>query len=192
VVESVYDAFVDKLVKRAGELRVGDGLDPNTQVPPLLDEAQLRRSLEYIELAKKEGARMLVGGKRLSGGAFDEGWYVAPTIFADVKPAMRVAREEIFGPILGVIKVKDFDEALRVANDVEFGLSAGLATRSLAHAMEFARRSEAGVLHVNNPTAGLELQAPFGGLKSSSSGYREMGKAAIEFYSTVKTVYVDV
>jgi aldehyde dehydrogenase (NAD+) len=192
VVDAVHDAFIEKLLKRTSELRVGDGLDPQTQVPPLLDETQMQRALDYIALGQKEGAKLLVGGKRLAGGPYDEGWYVAPTVFADVKPGSRLAQEEVFGPVLAVVRVKDFDEALHIANGVEFGLSAGLSTRSLARTLEFARRSEAGVLHVNNPTAGLELQAPFGGMKSSSSGYREMGRAAIDFYTSVKTVYVDI
>jgi acyl-CoA reductase-like NAD-dependent aldehyde dehydrogenase len=191
VLQSVYDAFMEKLVKRTTDLRVGDGLDSNTQVPPLLDETLLNKSLEYIALAQQEGATLLVGGKRLTGNHYDDGYYVAPTIFANVTPQMRIAREEIFGPILAVIKVKDFNEALTVANKVDFGLSAGISTRSLATWIDFARRIDAGVIHVNNPTAGLELQAPFGGCKMSTSGSREMGRAAIDFYSMTKTVYVD-
>ena len=192
VVDAVYESFVEKLLRRTAELRVGDGLDPQTQVPPLLDETQMKRALDYVALGRKEGATLAAGGGPLAGGAYVNGWYVAPTVFTDVKPGSRLAQEEIFGPVLAVVRVKDFDEALRVANDVEFGLSAGLSTRSLARSIEFTRRSEAGVLHVNNPTAGLELQAPFGGMKASSSGYREMGRAAIDFYTSVKTVYVDI
>lgn len=191
VVDAVHDVFLEKLVQKATGLKVGDGQDPATQVPPLVDETMLGRTMEYIAAGQKEGARLLAGGKRLTGGVYDEGCYVAPTVFAEVNPTMRIAQEEIFGPVLSVIRVKDFDEAIRVANSVEFGLSAGLSTRSLSQGLEFARRAEAGVLHVNNPTAGLELQAPFGGLKSSSSGYREMGRAAIDFYSQVKAVYLD-
>jgi alpha-ketoglutaric semialdehyde dehydrogenase len=191
VLESVYDAFMEKLLKRTTDLRVGDGQDPNTQVPPLLDETLVKKSLEYIALAQQEGAKLVVGGKRLTGNHYDDGHYVAPTIFTNVTPQMRIAREEIFGPVLAVIKVKDFNEAVTVANNLEFGLSAGISTRNLATWIEFARRTEAGVLHVNNPTAGLELQAPFGGCKMSTSGSREMGRAALDFYSTIKTVYVD-
>ena len=192
VVEALYDAFLEKLVKRTKDLRVGDGLDSNTQVPPVVSDGQLKSILEYVEIGKREGAKLLVGGSRLSGNGYDEGNYLAPTLFADVTPTMRIAQEEVFGPVLAVIKVKDFKEALQLANTSQFGLSAGISTRSLDKAFEFARRIDAGVLHVNNPTAGLELQAPFGGCKCSTSGSREMGKAAIDFYSQIKTVYLDV
>ena len=191
VVESIHDAFVEKLAKRTADLRCGDGLDGNTQIPPLLDDSFVQRTLDYIGQAQKEGAKLLVGGKRLTDGPHAEGNYVSPAVLADVKPTMRIAKEEVFGPVLAVIKVKNFEEALQVANDVDFGLSAGISTRSLSSSMDFARRIDAGVVHVNNPTAGLELQAPFGGCKNSTSGYREMGKSAIDFYSQVKTVYVD-
>lgn len=191
VLESVHDAFLDLLTKRTADLRMGDGLDSNTQIPPLIDEGQLKQVMEYVTIGQKEGARLVVGGKRLSGGIYDEGNYMSPAVFAGVTPNMRIAKEEIFGPVLAVMKAKTLDEAIRVANDVEFGLSAGIATRSLATSLEFARRIEAGVVHVNSPTAGLELQLPFGGCKCSTSGYREMGKAAIDFYSLTKTVYVD-
>lgn len=192
VVDKVYDQFVEKMTAKASGLKVGPGLDASTQVPPVIDEKQLRGILDYVEIGRAEGARLAAGGTRVTGAACDKGWFIAPTVFVDVRPEMRIAQEEIFGPVLAVIRVKDFDEALRVANQIDFGLSAGISTRSLGSSMEFARRSEAGVLHVNNPTAGLELQAPFGGFKCSSSGYREMGRSAIDFYSSVKTVYVDM
>lgn len=183
--------FMERLVKKTGEIRVGDPLDAQTQVGPVIDEKQLENILKYIEIGRNEGAFVAVGGKRLRGGLYDEGWYMSPAVLTGVTREMRVAQEEIFGPVLSVMEVKDFDEAIEVANGVEFGLSAGVATRSLARSLEFARRIEAGVVHVNNPTAGLELQAPFGGCKCSSSGYREMGRSAIDFYTQVKTVYVD-
>lgn len=191
VPESIHDAFVDKLVKRTAELKVGDGLNAETQVCPAVDEGQLNTILKYIEIGKNEGARLLVGGQRLKGGIYDEGWYVSPAVFVGVTPKMRIAQEEIFGPVIGVMKVKDFNEAMTIANDVTMGLAASISTRSLSNSLEFARRIEAGVVHVNSPTAGLELQVPFGGMKDSSSGYREMGRSAIDFYTAVKTVYVD-
>jgi alpha-ketoglutaric semialdehyde dehydrogenase len=191
VLESVHDAFVEKLLARTAQLKVGDGLDPNIQIPPVIDEAQLRIILNYIDIGKSEGATLSFGGGRLKGGIYDEGWYVSPTIFTHVTPKMRIAQEEIFGPVLCVIKARTLDEALQIANDVPFGLAASICTRSLAHAMEFSRRIDAGVIHVNNPTAGLELQLPFGGCKCSTSGYREMGTAAIEFYTQTRTAYVD-
>ena len=191
VLESVHDAFVEKLVKRTGEVRVGDGLLPETQVGPVIDEKQLESILKYVEIGRNEGAKLAIGGQRLKGGVYDEGSFMSPAVFTGVTPSMRIAREEIFGPVLAVIKAKNLDEAIGIANDAEFGLSAGISTSNLATSLDFARRIEAGVVHVNNPTAGLELQLPFGGCKCSSSGYREMGKAAIDFYSLVKTVYVD-
>lgn len=191
VVEKIYDAFVEKLVERTSELRIGDGLDAQTQVCPMLDETLLNKTLQYIEIGTREGAKLRVGGQRMTGGGFDEGWYVSPAVFTGVTREMRIAREEIFGPVVAVMKVKDFDEAIEIANDVEYGLAAGIATRSLGKSLEFARRIDAGLIHVNNPTAGVELQLPFGGLKNSTSGYREMGKSALDFYSQIKTVYVD-
>ncbi|HLX62434.1 MAG TPA: aldehyde dehydrogenase family protein [Planctomycetota bacterium] len=191
VLEKVYDEFVDKVVARSKSLRVGDGMDPKTEVCPVIDERQCKKILDYIALAKNEGARCLVGGERLSGGIYDHGCYISPAVFADFKPDSRFAQEEIFGPVLGVIKVKDLDEAIAAANRTEFGLASGICTRDLKAAMEFARRSDAGMIHVNSPTAGVELQAPFGGCKDSTSGSREMGKSALEFYSQTKTVYVD-
>ena len=191
VLESIHDAFVEKLIKRTSEVRVGDGLLPETQVGPVIDEKQLESILKYVEIGRNEGAKLAVGGQRLKGGAYDDGSFMSPAVFTGVTPSMRIAREEIFGPVLAVIKAKNLDEAITIANDADFGLSAGISTSSLATSLDFARRIEAGVVHVNNPTAGLELQLPFGGCKCSSSGYREMGKAAIDFYSLVKTVYVD-
>lgn len=191
VLESVHDAFVAKLLARTAQLKVGDGLDPNIQIPPVIDEAQLKVILDYVSIGKSEGATLACGGGRLSGGIFDEGWCVSPAVFTQVTPKMRIAQEEIFGPVLCVIKAKNLDQAIEIANDVPFGLAASICTRSLASAMEFSRRIDAGVVHVNNPTAGLELQLPFGGCKCSTSGYREMGTAGIDFFTQTKTFYVD-
>ncbi|HEV8605144.1 MAG TPA: aldehyde dehydrogenase family protein [Tepidisphaeraceae bacterium] len=191
LLEPIHDTLLDKLVKRTAELRVGDGLDPNTQIPPMLDENFFKQSLDAIATAQKEGAKLLVGGKRLTGGIYDDGFYLSPAILSNVTPTMRIANEETFGPVLTVIKAKDFDDAIKIANQSHFGLSAGLSTKNLSRSLEFARRLESGVIHINNPTAGLELQAPFGGCKMSTSGHREMGSAAIDFYSQLKTVYMD-
>ncbi len=191
VLDRVHDEFVEKLVERASSLRVGDGMDPETEICPVIDEAQLEAILGHIEAGKSEGARLLTGGERLSGGVYDDGWYVSPAVFGGVEPGMRIAQEEIFGPVVSVIKVKDFDEAIEVANGIEYGLSAAISTKSLAASMEFARRIDVGLVHVNSPTAGVEIQIPFGGMKDSTSGYREMGKLAFDFYSQWKTVYVD-
>jgi acyl-CoA reductase-like NAD-dependent aldehyde dehydrogenase len=191
LLEPIHDALLDKLVKRTAELRVGDGLDPNTQIPPVLDESLFKKITDYIALAQKEGAKLLTGGKRLTGPQFDDGFYLSPAILSNVTPNMRIAQEEVFGPVLTVIKAKDFDDAIKIANQSQFGLSAGLSTKNLSRSLEFARRLESGVIHINNPTAGLELQAPFGGCKNSTSGHREMGSAAIDFYSQLKTIYMD-
>ena len=191
VLEGVYDAFVEKLVKRTAEIRVGDPLLAETQVGPVIDENQLDSILRYIEIGRGEGAKLAIGGTRLRGGIYDEGWYMAPAVFTEVTPRMRIAQEEIFGPVLAVMKARSFEEAIGIANDIEYGLAGSISTRSLLHSLEFARRIDAGVVHVNSPTAGLELQMPFGGWKHSTSGYREMGKSAIEFYTQIKTVYVD-
>ena len=190
VLESVHDAFVERLLARTAQLKAGDGLDPGIQIPPVIDEAQLNIILNYIGIGKSEGATLACGG-RLAGGIYDDGWYVSPTIFTHVTSKMRIAQEEIFGPVLCVIKAKNLDEAIAIANDVPFGLAASICTRSLVSALEFSRRIDAGVVHVNNPTAGLELQLPFGGCKCSTSGYREMGTAGIDFFTQTKTFYVD-
>lgn len=191
VMSGIYDRFVAALVERVRALRIGDGLDANTQVGPVVCEDQLRAIMDYVESGVREGAKLLVGGRRLSGGIYDDGWYMSPAVFVDVTPAMRIAREEIFGPVLCVMKADSLDHAIALANDTDYGLSASISTRSLAMAMEFARRIEAGVVHINSPTAGLEPNVPFGGLKDSTSGYREMGLEAIRFYTQLRTVYVD-
>ncbi len=191
VLEKSHDEFVEKIVKRTQALRIGDGMDPKTEICPIIDDNQLNKILEYVALGKKEGATLLTGGERLTSGAYADGHYMTPAIFSGMKPGMRTEQEEIFGPVLGIIKVKDLDEAIAVANKIDFGLAAGICTGNLKAAMEFSRRSDAGLIHVNSPTAGVELQSPFGGCKESTSGYREMGKAALDFYSQTKTVYMD-
>ncbi len=165
VLEKVYDEFVEKIVARTKALRVGDGMDPKTEVCPVIDERQCAKILGHIARAKSEGARCLVGGERLSGGVHDLGCYISPGVFVDFRLDSAFAQEEIFGPVLGVIKVQDLDEAIAVANRTEFGLASGICTRDLKSALEFARRSDAGMVHVNSPTAGVELQVPFAAAK---------------------------
>jgi aldehyde dehydrogenase (NAD+) len=147
--------------------------------------------LDYIEIGKREGARLLAGGEKLKGGEYDQGFYVAPTVFDEVRPDMRIAQEEIFGPVVGVIEAKSFEEAVTLANQSRFGLSASVVTRDLGLALRFIREIDAGIVHVNSQTAGAEPQVPFGGFKHSSSGSREQGKAAREFFTQIKTVYLD-
>lgn len=191
VVESVAGEFTKKLVEKVKALKIGPGNDPEAYFGPVVSEGQMQTILEYIERGRKEGAKLLCGGERLKGGLYDKGWFVAPTVFGDVKPKMTIAQEEIFGPVLAIISVKDFDEALKVANDVPFGLSASLFTRNLNRALDYVQQIEAGLIRVNGETAGVEPQAPFGGMKGSSSYSREQGQAAREFFTQVKTVYLD-
>ncbi len=187
----VLDEFTGKLVAGVEEIKVGNGLEEGVQVGPSIDEDQLNTVLEYIEIGKQEGAKLLAGGRRLTEPPLDKGYFVAPTVFGDVTNDMRIAREEIFGPVVGIIAAADFEEALAIANDTRFGLSASICTRDVHRAMEFADRIEAGMVHINSPTVGAEVQVPFGGMKDSSTGTREQGRVAVDFYTETKTVYFE-
>jgi aldehyde dehydrogenase (NAD+) len=165
---------------------VGDPLDRTTQIGPVVDAGQLEQDEKYIRIGKEEGAE-LVGGERIEKST--EGFFLAPALFVGATNAMRISREEIFGPVASVIRVKDYDEALAIANDTDFGLSAGICTTSLKHATHFKRNSQAGMVMVNLATAGVDFHVPFGGSKGSSFGPREQGRYAAEFYTTVKTAY---
>jgi aldehyde dehydrogenase (NAD+) len=191
VEKDVLDGFRDALVARAASLKVGDGMKGETYMGPLVSADAEKTVLGYIEAGKAEGARLATGGSKLRGDEYDRGYFVAPTVFDRVGPDMRIAQEEIFGPVVGIIEAKDFDEAVRIANHTRFGLSASIVTRDLDRAMRFVREIEAGIVHVNSQTAGAEPQVPFGGFKGSSSGSREQGKAAREFFTQIKTVYMD-
>ena len=186
VQDGIHDRFVARLSERMAALKVGDPLDKATQIGPVVDAGQLEQDESYIRIGKDEGAE-LVGGARLKRDT--EGFFLAPALFVGATNAMRISREEIFGPVAGVIRVKDYDEALAVANDTEFGLSAGICTTSLKYATHFKRNSQAGMVMVNVPTAGVDFHVPFGGSKGSSFGPREQGRYAAEFYTTVKTAY---
>ncbi|MBM3216398.1 aldehyde dehydrogenase family protein [Candidatus Poribacteria bacterium] len=186
----IVEALTERIVAKANALRVGNGLREGVQVCPVVDENQLKSILSYIEIGKAEGAKLLAGGRRLTGGGYDRGWYVAPTVFGDMKPSMRIAQEEIFGPVVGIIAVDSLSEALEIANDVAYGLSAGICTRDLRRTFEFVHGIQAGLVHVNAQTAGAEVQVPFGGYKSSSTGTREQGKVAVDFFTQIKTVYL--
>ncbi len=187
VTEGIYPAFIDALRERVQRLVVGDARQPGTEIGPVVSQAQLEQDLAYVELARSEGGRLLCGGTRLQRAT--QGYYLAPALFTDTTTAMRINREEVFGPVASVIRVKDYDEALQVANDTPFGLSAGIATTSLKHATHFKRHAQAGMVMVNLPTAGVDYHVPFGGRKSSSYGPREQGRYAAEFFTTVKTTY---
>ncbi|HXF61647.1 MAG TPA: aldehyde dehydrogenase family protein [Caldilineaceae bacterium] len=187
VEERIADQFAQALTDAAKKVVVGEGLEPGVQMGPAVSEDQLRTDLEYIDIGKREGAKLLAGG----GQARDGGYFIQPTVFDYVDPQMRIAQEEIFGPVIGIIRAKDFDDAIEKANDIGFGLSAGVVTNNLQRAFQFANRIEAGVVKINEPTTGLALQAPFGGFKHSSANtFKEQGQAAIEFYTRIKTIYV--
>eukprot|EP01030_Chromulinospumella_sphaerica_P010513 gene10513-10319_t len=187
VQDGIHDRFVAALAEKVRSLRVGDALDPATQMGPAVSEAQRETSYRYIDIARQAGGRIVAGGKRLS---FEKpGWYVQPTLIADTDPAARINTEEVFGPVASTIRVASYEEALAVANGVEFGLSAGIVTQSLKHARHFQKYARAGMTMVNLATAGVDYHVPFGGTKSSSYGPREQGFAAVEFYTQVKTSY---
>jgi acyl-CoA reductase-like NAD-dependent aldehyde dehydrogenase len=188
VTEGIHDRFVDATIERMKRLVVDDALKPGTEIGPVVDQRQLDKDLEYVEIGRREGARLAHGGERLRRET--DGYYMAPAIFVDSTPDMRINRDEIFGPVASVIRVKDYDEALMVANDTPFGLSSGIVTTSLKHASHFKRHTQSGLVMVNLPTAGLDYHVPFGGRKKSSYGPREQGSYAKEFYTLVKTAYV--
>ena len=190
VQSAVYDPFKEKLLSRVREIQVGDGMDRRTWMGPLVSEEQLQRVLSYIRKGVEEGATLLCGGRRLEDGRLKDGFFVEPTVFEDVTPDMTIAREEIFGPVLVLIRVDTLEEALRLANDVPYGLSASIFTRDIGHMLSFIDEMDAGLVRVNAETAGVELQAPFGGMKQSSSHSREQGRTAIEFFTSIKTVFV--
>ncbi|MBY5521304.1 aldehyde dehydrogenase family protein [Rhizobium leguminosarum] len=187
VTEGIHDKFVAALTDKLKTLVVDNALKAGTHIGPVVDERQLKTDIDYIEIGKSEGAKLAFGGEVISRDT--PGFYLQPTLFTEATNQMRISREEIFGPVVSVIRVKDYDEALATANDTPFGLSAGIATTSLKHATHFKRNSEAGMVMVNLPTAGVDFHVPFGGRKGSSYGPREQGKYAAEFYTTVKTAY---
>ncbi|MBJ3783599.1 aldehyde dehydrogenase family protein [Devosia sediminis] len=187
VTEGIHDKFVEALAARTAGLRVGHALEKDTEIGPVVDPGQLKQDTDYIEIGKGEGAKLVAGGERVKVGT--EGYFLQPTLFTEATNSMRIAREEIFGPVAAVIKVKDYEEALATANDTEFGLSAGIVTTSLKYATHFKRNAEAGMVMVNVPTAGVDFHVPFGGRKGSSYGPREQGKYAAEFFTVVKTAY---
>ena len=188
--KTIYEPLLEKLVAKTRKLKVGNGLEPGIEIGPAVDAAQLATDLKFIEIARNEGAQLICGGKRLTGGIYDLGYFVEPTLFTSVKPEMRIAQEEVFGPVLGLMVAEDFEDAMRLANGVRFGLSASIVSRDLTRVHQFINRIEAGLITVNLPTAGVEYQLPFGGTKESSFGMREQGPAALDFYTETRTVYM--
>ncbi|PQP88419.1 alpha-ketoglutaric semialdehyde dehydrogenase GucD [Paenibacillus sp. AR247] len=190
VVREVYEAFKAKLLSQIEGIRLGDGMLPETWMGPCANERQLETVLHYIQKGLDEGAVLLTGGARASGPALADGFYVQPTVFDGVTPQMSIAREEIFGPVLALIAVDSLEEAIATANDSDYGLSASIYTQNIGAMLSFIQDMDAGLVRVNAETAGVELQAPFGGMKMSSSHSREQGQAAIEFFTSIKTVFV--
>jgi len=195
VEEPIYDRIVDALVERTSRLKVGDGMNPGVDVGPAVSDSQLNTNLEYIDVGKKEAGPPLCGGERLTGRGpngedLSKGYFCAPTIFGNVTGDMRIAREEIFGPVLAVMRARNFEHAMEIANATPLGLSASVQTTNVARVFEFVQQMQAGLLTVNLPSAGVEYQLPFGGTKDSSFGPKEQGPAALEFYSDYKTVYL--
>jgi alpha-ketoglutaric semialdehyde dehydrogenase len=191
VIDRIADEFVEKIVERAKSFRLGPGNDPNTDIGPSVDEGQFNTVLKYIDIGREDGAELLCGGKRAEGNGLENGYFVEPTVFDRVTPEMRVAREEIFGPVLSVLRVKDFEEAMTVANDSEYGLSSSVFTNDANMVYRFVDEIETGMTHINSPTTGGEAHVPFGGIKNTGLGAREQGSTSLDFYTELKVVYVD-
>jgi aldehyde dehydrogenase (NAD+) len=189
--ERVYRPFLEQFVARAKALRVGDGLDASTQMGPSVSRGQLETVIKYVDIGRQEGARLACGGHALTGGAHARGFFHEPTVFADVSPSMRIAQEEIFGPVVSVIPCKSYEEAVAVGNGVQYGLSASIYTQDLNRAFAAMRDMYTGIFYVNAPTIGAEVHLPFGGTKSTGNGHREAGTAALDVFSEWKSVYVD-
>ncbi|MBX7221876.1 MAG: aldehyde dehydrogenase family protein [Blastocatellia bacterium] len=191
VEESVADEFVERLRKKAEAMILGDGSKPGVHMGPSVDESQFKTVLHYINAGKEDGAKLVCGGGQPEGEEFAKGFFVQPTIFDHVKPDMRIAREEIFGPVLSVLRVKDFEQAMEYANDCEYGLSSSIFSNDANYIYRFIDEIETGMTHVNSPTTGGEAHIPFGGIKATGIGEREQGSTALDFYTEIKVVYVD-
>jgi alpha-ketoglutaric semialdehyde dehydrogenase len=189
--KKVYGKFLDRFIDRTRALRIGDGLDAATDVGPLINEAALKKVMEYVQIGENEGAKLCLGGHRLDSGIYSRGFFHEPTIFADCTPAMRISREEIFGPVVSVMPTENFEAALDAANSVPYGLSASIYTRDVNKAFRAMRDIYTGIVYVNAPTIGAEIQLPFGGTKQTGNGHREAAQAALDFYTEWKTLYID-
>ena len=189
--KKVYKEFVDKFVARAKKLRVGDGLQPDIDMGPAINETQLQTVMKYVEIGKQEGAKIATGGNRLNKGAHAKGWFHEPTVFIDCDPKMRICQEEIFGPVVSVMPMNSLDEAIEIANGVKYGLSSSIYTRNVNDSFRAQRDLDTGIVYVNAPTIGAETHLPFGGTKQTGNGHRESGAPALDFYSEWKTIYID-
>ena len=190
IVKEVYDAFRDKVVQKMKAIKVGNGLDPNSYMGPVSSENQFNSVLNAIQQGIEEGASLTLGGKSISHDEMENGYFIEPTLFEDVAPNMSIAQDEIFGPVLALIQVDSFEEALQVANDVRYGLSATIFTKHIEEVFTFMKEIEAGMVRINSESSGVEIQAPFGGVKASSSQNRELGRAALDFFTSVKTITI--
>jgi alpha-ketoglutaric semialdehyde dehydrogenase len=191
VQKGVYNEFVERLVDRAKTLKIGNGLDESIDMGPAINESQLTTDLKYVGIGKDEGAKLLCGGNRLDSGEYQHGWFMQPTVFGDVDRKMRIAQEEIFGPVVSVMPCEGLEDAISIANDIEYGLSSSIYTRDVNRAFQAMRDLYAGITYINAPTIGAEVHLPFGGVKATGNGHREGGIGAIDFYSEWKAVYVD-
>ena len=191
VQKGVYGEFVERYVERAKRLKVGNGLDETVEMGPAINENQLKTDLKYVEIGKAEGARIKCGGNRLTAGEYANGYFMEPTVFIDVDPRMRIAQEEIFGPVVSIIPCENLENAIEIANGIEYGLSSAVYTRDVNRAFTAMRDLYAGITYINAPTIGAEVHLPFGGVKATGNGHREGGLGAIDFYTEWKAVYVD-
>jgi alpha-ketoglutaric semialdehyde dehydrogenase len=191
VQKGVYSEFVSRYVERAKALKIGNGLDETVEMGPAINESQLKTDLSYVDVGKSEGARLLCGGERLDSGEYKYGWFMQATVFGDVDRKMRIAQEEIFGPVVSIIPCDDLEDAIAIANDIEYGLSSALYTKDVNRAFTAMRDLHAGITYINAPTIGAEVHLPFGGVKATGNGHREGGIGAIDFYTEWKAIYVD-
>jgi aldehyde dehydrogenase (NAD+) len=189
--KSVYRQFADRLIYRAQRLKVGNGLDETVEIGPQINEQQVATTEKYVGIGKNEGAKVEAGGKALNQKELAYGWFYEPTVFTDVDPKMRIAQEEIFGPVVSLIPCENFDQAIDIANDVAYGLSSSIYTRDVNKAFRAMRDIYAGITYVNAPTIGAEVHLPFGGTKATGNGHREGGLGAIDFYTQWKAIYID-
>jgi acyl-CoA reductase-like NAD-dependent aldehyde dehydrogenase len=191
VQKGIYGDFIERYVERAKHLKVGNGLDETVEMGPAINENQLKTDLSYVDIGKAEGARLKCGGNRLDKGEYQNGYFMEPTVFVDVDPKMRIAQEEVFGPVVSIIPCDDLEDAIEIANGIEYGLSSALYTKDVNRAFKAMRDLDAGITYINAPTIGAEVHLPFGGVKATGNGHREGGLGAIEFYSEWKSIYVD-
>jgi aldehyde dehydrogenase (NAD+) len=183
--------FTDRLLDRVSGMKVGNGLDPEVELAPVINEKQKDRILEYINLGQQEGAKVLVGGEELKGPDYERGYFVAPTVFDQMTPEMRIAREEIFGPVTGIIQVDSVEQAIGIANGTDYGLSCAIYTHDITNVFKAIQLLEFGLVYVNAPTIGAEIQVPFGGMKNTGNGHREAGSVALDEFTEWKTVGID-